>query len=66
MTNSIIHITQLQFGYRVGEFRLAVESLCVAAQERVALIGPSGCGKTTLLLTAGGIMRPTKGEVLID
>ena len=31
----------------------------------VAVIGPSGCGKTTLLLTAGGLLRPSKGEVLI-
>jgi putative ABC transport system ATP-binding protein len=41
-------------------------SLSVAAGQMVAVMGPSGCGKTTLLLTAGAIMRPTKGEVLID
>ncbi len=34
--------------------------------ELVVVAGPSGCGKTTLLLTAGGLLRPEKGKVLID
>ena len=66
MAKSIIQIKQLQFGYRVGTFRLAVESLHIAAQERVALIGPSGCGKTTLLNLLAGIIVPTKGEIDVD
>jgi putative ABC transport system ATP-binding protein len=66
MTKSVIHIEQVQFGYRVGAFRLAVESLCVAAQERVALIGPSGCGKTTLLNLLAGILAPDQGEIDVD
>lgn len=41
-------------------------SLSVAAGQMVAVMGPSGCGKTTLLFTAGGILRPGKGQVLID
>lgn len=41
-------------------------SLSIAAGQMVAVMGPSGCGKTTLLLTAGGILRPSKGQVLID
>jgi putative ABC transport system ATP-binding protein len=41
-------------------------SLSVAAGQMVAVMGASGCGKTTLLLTAGGILRPNKGQVLID
>ncbi|MEO2047009.1 MAG: ABC transporter ATP-binding protein [Pirellulales bacterium] len=31
----------------------------------VAVQGESGCGKTTLLLTAGGLLEPDGGEILI-
>jgi putative ABC transport system ATP-binding protein len=41
-------------------------SLSVAAGEFIAVQGPSGCGKTTLLLAAGGLLRPDEGEVLLD
>lgn len=30
-----------------------------------AIRGPSGCGKTTLLLTAGGLLRPDDGQVTV-
>ena len=66
MAKIVIQIKQLQFGYRVGTFQLVVESLHIAAQERVALIGPSGCGKTTLLNLLAGILVPAKGEIDVD
>jgi putative ABC transport system ATP-binding protein len=28
--------------------------------------GPSGCGKTTLLLAAGALLQPTRGEVFLN
>lgn len=31
-----------------------------------ALLGPSGCGKTTMLNILSGLLKPTKGQVLID
>jgi putative ABC transport system ATP-binding protein len=66
MAKSLIQIEQLQFGYRVGSFQLAVESLHIGAQERVAIIGPSGCGKTTLLNLLAGILVPAKGQIDVD
>jgi putative ABC transport system ATP-binding protein len=60
---SLIQINQVEFGYRVGAFRLAVESLKIEEQERVAIIGPSGCGKTTLLNLMAGILVPAKGKI---
>ena len=45
---------------------LADFSLEVGAGEFVIVRGPSGCGKTTLLLTAGALLAPDRGRVLVD
>jgi ABC-type nitrate/sulfonate/bicarbonate transport system ATPase subunit len=38
----------------------------VEPNEFVCICGPSGCGKTTLLDYLAGILKPTRGTVLID
>lgn len=40
--------------------------LRLRAGELVAVMGPSGSGKTTLLTLAGGLDRPTGGEVVVE
>ncbi|NVK33968.1 MAG: ABC transporter ATP-binding protein [Rhodobacteraceae bacterium] len=39
-------------------------SLDIPSGKIVCLVGPSGCGKSTLLRFAGGLERPTNGQVL--
>jgi len=40
-------------------------SLEIASGEFVAMGGSSGCGKSTILLIAGGLLRPDQGELEI-
>ena len=46
----------------------ALEDISIAVKqgEFVCIIGPSGCGKSTLLNIIAGLVKPDRGEVLID
>jgi NitT/TauT family transport system ATP-binding protein len=46
--------------HAVGDVSFAVEE-----REFVCVVGPSGCGKTTLLKCVGGLLPPTRGEVVL-
>ena len=41
-------------------------SFSVKQGEFVSIVGPSGCGKTTILSLIAGLLKPTKGEILIN
>ncbi len=41
-------------------------NLDIKQGEFVSIVGPSGCGKTTILSLIAGILKPSKGSVLID
>lgn len=39
-------------------------SLKIKEKEFLCIVGPSGCGKSTLLKIIGGIIKPTKGDII--
>ena len=66
MLISLDHITKTYTGDTGPIVAVDDVNVSVEAGEFVAVVGPSGCGKTTLLLVAGGLLRPDGGEVTID
>jgi len=64
-----IVIEDLTVQYRVKDNTvLALEGVSIDVPPRsfVGIVGPSGCGKTTLLKVVSGVLKATRGRVLID
>jgi putative ABC transport system ATP-binding protein len=68
MSHPLIRARSLVKEYDDGVVFRAVDevSLDVARGEVVLIIGPNGSGKTTLLSMLGGLVRPTRGSVVVD
>jgi putative ABC transport system ATP-binding protein len=67
--STILDIRNLSRVHGTGEqavHALRGVDLAVASGELVAVMGPSGSGKSTLLTCAGGLDRPSSGEILVD
>ena len=66
MNREALLVSGLRVRYgAVGDPALAIDTLAIAAGERVAVIGPSGSGKTTLLRAVHGLVVPERGEVTL-
>ncbi len=60
-------ISKIYYGAVGGQVQaLRDVSLQLDAGQFVAIRGPSGCGKSSLLMTAGTLLAPDSGEVIIQ
>lgn len=67
--DKIIEINSVNLIYHSKKFEtLALNdlNLTINKGEFVSIVGPSGCGKTTILSLISGLLKPTKGEILVD
>jgi len=61
----MIQVSELDFAYPAGEFRLRMPEFSVVGGESVAVTGASGCGKTTLMNLLAGILDARAGRIQI-
>lgn len=58
-------VKQLDFTYS-GRKILRGLSLTIAPGEKIALAGSSGSGKSTLVKLLAGLLKPDRGQILVD
>lgn len=62
----MIEVKDLHFTYPTGLEAIKGINLTISDGEFLAVMGQNGAGKTTLVKHFNGLLRPTKGEVLVD
>jgi energy-coupling factor transport system ATP-binding protein len=62
----MIEVKDVYFSYQNGVEALKGVSLTIKDGEFVAIMGQNGAGKTTLVKHFNGLLKPAKGQVLID
>ncbi len=62
----MIQIKNLSFRYSSGKSVLENINLEIKEGEVLSVIGKNGAGKSSLVRLIAGIMKPTKGEILVD
>lgn len=55
----------IEFSYQPHQ-KFNIPTLELKAGEQLLILGKSGSGKTTILNMLGGLLKPLKGEVIID
>ena len=62
----MIEVRDLYFTYPTGVEALKGINLTINDGEFLAVMGQNGAGKTTLVKHLNGLLKPTKGEILVD
>lgn len=66
MSEFVLSMTDLKFGYIENCEVLKALSMQVEAGTITAILGPNGAGKTTLLHTILGLLKPQSGEIYLN
>ena len=61
-----INITNINFQYLAGKTLLSNVNLDIKKGTTIGIIGKSGAGKSTFLNIFTGLLKPTKGSILVD
>ena len=61
-----LELKEVSSGYGYGPDILNGVSLSLESGKAYCIIGPNGAGKSTILKTIAGLLRPRKGEILLD
>lgn len=64
--NDLIRLNNVSFVYPAGVKALSNINISFNKEEVIAIIGQNGSGKTTLAKHLNGLLKPTKGEVLVN
>ena len=62
----MIEVKDLYFTYPTGVEALKGITLTIDDGEFLAIMGQNGAGKTTLVKHFNGLLKPTKGEIVVD
>jgi len=66
MSDKVLSMQNLIFGYKENRTVLNSLSMQVEAHSITAILGPNGTGKTTLLNTILGLLKPQAGEIHLN
>ncbi len=62
----MLEVINVSYTYPSGDTALKNVSLKISDGELVAIMGPNGAGKSTLVKHFNGLLKPSKGKVLVD
>ncbi len=65
-TFPLIIIKDLEYTYPNGTKALDKININIRKGELIGIMGQNGAGKTTLIRTLNGLIRPTKGEIILE
>lgn len=63
---ALVELKNVSYAYANGFLAVDGVSFCVEAGENLAIVGQNGAGKTTTVKMLNGLIKPSKGEVLIE